>query len=64
MAPTSYACELACLLSPARDAILRRQWPDIRCSSIPAAAPPKLEEGNVSNAKSKRGTGAIRAASA
>lgn len=47
-----------------RDAILRRQWPEICCSSIPAAATPKLEEGNVSNAKSKRGTGAIGAASA
>lgn len=47
-----------------RDAILRRQWPEICCSSVPAAATPKLEEGNVSNAKSKRGTGAIGAASA
>lgn len=47
-----------------KDAISLRQWPEICGSSIPAAAPPKLERGNVSNAKSERGTRAIGAASA
>lgn len=46
------------------DAVFKRQEPKICRGSIPAAATPKLEGGNVSNAKSKGRTRPIGAAGA